>query len=146
RFSLQMQCHRPVHSADAFVVPRLPLVSQIIGHLVTAPTRLLLCQLAELLDNGFIGGFLCLVAIGTTTDLDRATRLSFAQPKFRDRIAGQLTSLCYLESFFSMMSFSTSCSRLRFAYICFRRRFSSSSSFIRFTSLILIPPYLAFHL
>jgi hypothetical protein len=33
-----------------------------------------------------------------------------------------------LREFFSMMSFSTSCSRLKFAYICFKRRFSSSSS------------------
>src|SRR5512141_287072 len=124
----------------------MSLVPQIIGHLVTAPARLLRCQLAQLLNNGFIGGFLRLVAVGAPTDMDRPTRLAFTQSKLIDRILSQLSLLGYLESFFSMMSFSTSCSRLRFAYICFNRRFSSSNSFIRFTSLTLIPPYFAFHL
>ena len=96
-----MQRHRSVHSADPLVVPDMPcLVSQIIGHFATTPARLPVSQLAELLDNGFIGGFLCLVAIGTATDLDRATCLSLTQPKFCNRIAGQLPLLSYLESFF----------------------------------------------
>jgi hypothetical protein len=47
---------------------------------------------------------------------------------------------------FSMMSFNTSCSGLRFAYICFRRCFFSSGAFIRFTSPRLLPPYLALQL
>src|SRR6266498_3901191 len=141
-----MQCQRSVHSADPFVVPRVSLVSQIIAHLATAPARLLVCQLLQLLGNGLIHRSLGLVPMRTTAHLNRSTGLSFAQSKFCNRITGQLASLFYLESFFSMISFSTSCSRLKFAYICFNRRFSSSSSFIRFTSLMLIPPYFAFHL
>src|SRR5690349_4689732 len=141
-----MQRHRSIHSADALVVPVVSLVSQVICHFVATPTRLLHCQLTQLPSNGFIYHFLCLVAIGTTTDLDRATCLSFTHTKLLNRVSSQLSSFFYLESFFSMISFSTSCSRLRFAYICFKRRFSSSNSFMRFTSLILIPPYLAFHL
>src|SRR5215208_113173 len=141
-----MQCHGSVHSADPLVVPDVSLVSQIVSHLATAPARLPICQLAQFLENGLIGDFLWLVAIGTATYLHRATRLAFTQPELLNGITGQLTSFPYLESFFSIISFSTSCSRLRFAYICFKRRFSSSSSFIRFTSLMLIPPYLAFHL
>src|ERR1044071_1965971 len=103
-----MQCHGPVHSADPLMVPSMSLVSQIVSHLVTAPARLPVCQLAQFLGNGLIGDFLCLGAIGTPTHLHRATSLSFTQPKFFDRIAGQLTSFPYLESFFSMISFSTS--------------------------------------
>src|SRR5215207_11766016 len=141
-----MQCHRSVYSADPLMVPTVSLVSQIIAHLATTPTRLFVCHLLQFLDNRFIGHSLDLVAICTAADLHRATSLSLTQPELLDCVPSQFPSLCYLESFFSMISFSTSCSRLRFAYICFRRRFSSSNSFIRFTSLMLIPPYLAFHL
>src|SRR5690349_10166529 len=122
------------------------LVSQIIGHLVTAPARLLLCQLAQFLSNGFICASFFLVAIHITIELDRMTGLSLTHSKFLNGIISQFALLRYLESFFSIISFNTSCSRLRFAYICFNRRFSSSNSFIRFTSLTLIPPYFAFHL
>src|SRR5215211_5991011 len=141
-----MQRHRSVHSADPFVVPQVSLVSQIICHLATAPARLVVCQLTQFLNDGPIHRSPGLVPMRTTTHLNRSTSLSFAQSEFLHCITSQLTSLFYLESFFSIISFSTSCSRLRFAYICFKRRFSSSSSFIRFTSLMLIPPYLAFHL
>src|SRR6185503_7839911 len=103
-------------------------------------------QLLQLLGNWLIHRSLGLVPMRTTTHLNRSTGLSFAQSEFCNRITSQLTSFPYFESFFSIISFSTSCSRLKFAYICFRRRFSSSSSFILFTSLMLIPPYLAFHL
>src|SRR5215208_4000906 len=142
-----MQCHGSVHSADALVVPGMSLVSQIICHLATTPARLFVSQLLQLFCDRFIFfSSLGRVTICTTAHLHRATSLSFTQPEFLDCITNQLTSFPYLESFFSIISFRTSCSRLRFAYICFRRRFSSSSSFIRFTSLMLIPPYLAFHL
>src|SRR6186997_775566 len=141
-----MQRHCSVHSTDPLMIPDVSLVSQIVRHFVTAPTRLPLSQLTQFLGNGLICAFLCRVAIGTTTHLHCATRLAFTQSEFLDCVSSQFPSLFYLESFFSIISFSTSCSKLRFAYICFRRRFSSSNSFIRFTSLILIPPYLAFHL
>ena len=77
-----MQRHASVYSADPFVIPDMSLVAQIIGHLVTAPARLLLCQLAQFLDNGLIGDFLWLVAIGTAAHLHRATRLAFTQSEF----------------------------------------------------------------
>src|SRR5512132_951982 len=109
-----MQCHRSVHSADPFMVPDVSLVSQIVCHLATTPARSTLCQLAQFLGNGLIGDFLWLVAIGTTTDLHGTTRLSFTHSKFLHCITSQLTSFPYLESFFSIISFSTSCSRLRF--------------------------------
>src|SRR5215216_5227737 len=141
---MQRQC--TVHSADALVVPAIALVPHVVRHLATAPTRLLVCQLAWLLHDRFICRSLCLVAIRTATDLHGATSLSFTQSKFLNCVPSQFPSFGYLESFFSIISFSTSCSKLRFAYICFKRRFSSSSSFIRFTSLTLIPPYFAFHL
>src|SRR5688572_9798399 len=95
-----MQCHCSVHSADPFVVPSMSLVSQIIAHLATTPARLPVCQLAEFLDNRLICCFLWLVAIDTTTHLHCPTCLSLTQSKFRNCITGQLTSLCYLESFF----------------------------------------------
>src|SRR6476659_4176170 len=135
-----------VHSADPLVVPGMSFISQIINHLATTPARLLLYQLAQLLRNRLIGAAFRLVAIHITTQLDCATGLSLTGSKFLHGIARQLPFLLYFESFFSMMSFKISCSKLKFAYICFKRRFSSSNSFIRFTSLTLIPPYLAFHL
>src|SRR6266498_3111702 len=141
-----MQRHGSVHSADPFVVPRVSLVSQIICHLGTAPARLPVRQLLQFFCDRFISCAFGLVPMRTTAHLHRSTSLSFTQSEFCNRITSQLTSLFYLKSFFSMISFSTSCSRLRFAYICFKRRFSSSNSFIRFTSLMLIPPYFAFHL
>jgi hypothetical protein len=73
RFSFEMQRHRSVYPADALVVPNMSLVAQIIGHFVTAPARLLVCQLAQLLRNGFICAPGFLVAIHTTTELDCAT-------------------------------------------------------------------------
>src|ERR1700722_2631522 len=48
--------------------------------------------------------------------------------------------------FFSRTFFTASISRVTLATIRFRRLFSSSSSFIRFTSLASIPPYFAFQL
>src|SRR5215207_4694502 len=141
-----MECHCSVHSADPLVVPNMSLVPQIVCHLATTPTRLPISQVLQLRCDRFVCSSLGLVAIRTTTDLHRATRLAFTQSKFSNGIPSQLTSFRYFESFFSIMSLSTSCSRLRFAYICFKRRFSSSNSFILFTSLMLIPPYLAFHL
>src|SRR5512133_544031 len=141
-----MQCQYTVHSVDPLMVPGMPLVPEIISHLATAPTRLSVCQLTQLLSKGFIHASPGLIAKDTANELHCVASLPFAQSKFLHGIANQSPLLSYLESFFSMISFSTSCSRLRFAYISFKRRFSSSNSFIRFTSLTLIPPYLAFHL
>src|SRR5437867_9353402 len=95
-----MQCHRSVHSVDPLVVPGMPLVSQIVGHLATAPTRLPVGQLLQLLCDGLICTSLCLVAIRTTTHLHRATSLSFAQFKFLDCVPSQFPSFLYFESFF----------------------------------------------
>src|ERR1700737_3277125 len=49
-----------------------------------------------------------------------------------------------LQPFFRITAFSASLSRLRSATMCFRRRFSSSSSFSRRPSLPSMPPYLLF--
>ena len=87
-------------SADPLVVPGISLVSQIIGHLVTTLARLLICQLAQLLDQRFRCASLFSVAINTTTDLQHAERAPLTHPKFLPDIAGQLPFLGYLESFF----------------------------------------------
>src|SRR6266508_543176 len=144
--SVQMQGQFTVHAADPLVVPAVTLVSQVIAHLATAPARLAVSQLAQFLGNLWIVLFSRLVAIGTAVQVHGSTRPAFTQAMLFDHILHQLTPFIYLESFFSMMSLSTSCSRLKLAYICFRRRFSSSNSFIRFSSLTLMPAYLAFHL
>jgi len=49
------------------------------------------------------------------------------------------------QSFFATTSFSARFSKERSAYICLRRRFSSSSARSRLTSEAYIPPYFDFH-
>ena len=82
------------------MIPGMPFISQIIGHFATAPARLPVCQLAQFLDNEFIGASLFLVAKNTTTELDRATGLSLTHSKFLNGIAGEFPLFLYLESFF----------------------------------------------
>src|SRR5688572_6815476 len=105
-----MQRHRSVHSADPLLVSDMALVSQVISHFVTAPPRLLVCQGLQLPGDRFIRSSLCLVTIYTATEIDHATGLSFTESKFCNCITGQFPSFFYFESFFSIISFSTSCS------------------------------------
>src|SRR5512133_4286307 len=76
-------------------------------------------------------------------------RQQLASPALTEAVFGNHEShilpLTYkLQPFFRMTPFRASRSRLRSATSCFRRRFSSSSSFKRRASFTSIPPYLLF--
>jgi hypothetical protein len=110
--AMQIQVQFSVDSANALVIPVMPLVSQIVGHLLAALAALPLCQLAQHLhDLGL------LIALGYVAMYGPIQAHGLARTPFT-----------------------------QFAYIYLRRRFSSSNSFIRFGSLMLISRYLALHL
>lgn len=89
------------------------------------------------------------------TDADMVVT-RFAQPQHAARPVDAFTRthnflsdlflLAGLQSFFAITSLATSRSRASSVYIRFNLRFSSSSCFIRFSSLPSIPPYRCRHL
>lgn len=92
-FSVQIQCQITVNPSNSLVVPTMTLVSQVVGHLSTAPTWLAFCQLLQLLHNFVISCFPGLVAIGTAMHVYRPTGLPLAQPASVHYVFCQLTPL-----------------------------------------------------
>src|SRR6185436_72643 len=135
-----------VHPANSLVVPKMTMIPQVVGHLFAAPAWLAFCQSLQVLHNFMVIGFLGSIAIGATIQVYGPAGSPLTQTMLIHQAGRQLAALFHSQSFFSIISLRASCSRLKFAYISFKRRFSSSNSFRRFNSLTDMPLYLAFHL
>src|SRR4030042_3251304 len=123
----------------------MPLPDSVV-HFVNAPRRLPFRQFLQDHDDRFVGFPSALIPVRRSTEIHHVAGLALAELVAVDGQLDQFAALARLYNFFSTMSLSTRGSRLRSAYICLRRRFSSSSSFSRFKALASIPLYLARHL
>src|SRR5690606_6545894 len=97
-------------------------------------------------NHWFIPGSIRPIPVHRVTDASDSTGSTDADAVSMLEVIHQFSPNGWLYSFFSITSFSSLWSRLSSAYICFSRRFSSSSSLRRFTSEASMPPYLAFQL
>jgi hypothetical protein len=85
------------------------------------------------------------VTMDRTSQTHRRASSSFCQTVLSLQ-TNQLSLHRQLYSFFAITSFNARFSSYKSAYICFNRRFSSSSSRKRRMSVASIPPYFVFHL
>ena len=130
---------------DPLVIPVVSAAAQRLEELAEAELRLLLCQFRERLDYLLVTLRPRAIAIDGTPKPDGSTGLPLAQPVLLLQLIGKLAPLSQSQSFFAITSFSARFSNDRSAYICLRRRFSSSSSRSRLMSEASMPPYFDFH-
>src|SRR5690606_212131 len=97
-------------------------------------------------DPGVLVRSLGLVPIAGLTHLEGLAGVPDVRPSAFDRCSGHLPALRWPHHFFDRASFNRSALSWASAYIFFRRRFSSSSSFIRATMDTSMPPNLLRHL
>src|SRR5687768_5101498 len=130
---------------DPFVVPTVTHPSQAPEQLAEALFRSLPGQLQEQFHDWSISIWSWLIVIDRTLQTDSATSPTFAQPMLCLQNSNQFAFRDGLQSFFAITSFSARFSSSRSADICFKRRFSSSSSRRRLISEACMPPYFDFH-
>src|SRR5690606_4337780 len=138
----------PVNAVDTLVVPQIALyVAKVQVAQTKAPVALIVSQTQQPIGNDSIfTAELGAIPVAALTDLEGLTCQTDTHAHLGDCTLCHLAALRWLHHFFSMASLSTSALRRSSAYIFFRRRFSSSSSFNRAIIEASIPPNLARHL
>src|SRR5690606_16864164 len=148
RLDTQVQLQFTVYPVNPLVIPAVTLdVAQEQEAQPESPVTLIRGQPNQpVSDLRVLVALLWLVAVAGLTDAVGLARQPDADAAFSDGLPGQGAPPERLYHFFSRASLRSSDFSLSSAYIFFRRRFSSSSSFSRVIREASIPPYLARHL
>ena len=110
------------------MVPYKTLSSDSVIALPKTNSRMFFNQCTELINDCFISFRLLFILLCTSRQPYCFTCLTLAYPLFFNHVLSQATFFIRRYSFFATASFKASCTRLKLAYIRFKRLFSSSSS------------------
>lgn len=143
----QIQLQFPVDPVHPLVVPAQALhVAEVQEAQAEAPVSIRRCQSHQpIRDPGVLVRSLGLVPITGLTHLEGLAGVPDIRASAFDRCSGHLPTLRWPHHFFDSVSFNRSALSWASAYIFFRRRFSSSSYFIRATMDTSMPPNLLRH-
>src|SRR5574340_1429381 len=144
RLDPEVQFQLPVNAIDALVVPAEPLhIAQVQEAQTEAPVLLVVGQPHKPVGNHrILVRQRWLVAVTGLADGEIGTGLPNARAPGFHRPSGHLSAQRWPYHFFASASLRMSALICDSAYIFFRRRFSSSSSFMREIIEASMPPYL----
>src|SRR5260370_10645630 len=141
-----VQFQAAIHPMHSLVIPAPALPSQPLEQLRKSFLRPPVRQLQKQLDEFPVATRSAPIAVHRSSQAHRLTGPTLGQFMLSSQLPHQFALDRRRYSFFAITSFSARVSSNNSADICFKRRFSSSSSRSRRMSAASIPPYFVFHL
>ena len=148
RLDTQIEFQLPIDPVDALVIPFEALdVAKVQVAQTEAPIAVVVGQAQQPVGNELVVGvLLALVAKAGLADREHLTSQPDGDAALCHHLFGHLASARRPGYFFARYSVAISALSFSSMYIFLRRRFSSSSSFMRDIMDVSMPPYLARHL